>query len=441
MASLPRPESAAARAWRIVLYVVAVTVPTAAALAGEGSDLRPSLDLLGRCAPILAFGIVAVQLVLAARWLWVERPFGLDRVYRFHRAMGVVAAALLLSHPVLLALGGHGMELLTDLDAPWFIWVGKATLLATATMVLVALYRRFLRIEFEGWRRAHRTVAVLILIGGVVHAFNAGGDVQTALPRLVLLVYAVGALAAVAHAKASARRVYTVQSVSREAHNTWTVALKPPEGAPPPQYLPGQFHFVTFRAGRGLPREEHPFTISSDPAQPESVSSTIKASGDFTCRIGEIESGDLAAVSPPYGRFSYLLHPEETRLVFIAAGIGITPLMSMIRHMRSTGAECEVLLLYGNRAEEDIIFGEELAAIAAADPSRLRVVHILSRPSAAWTGETGRVDREKIKRLCGDVAGKGFYVCGPTEMMRAVIRALRKLGVPASRIHYEYFAL
>jgi ferredoxin-NADP reductase len=319
--------------------------------------------------------------------------------------------------------------------------VGKAALLVTALMVLAALYRKSLRIEFEMWRRAHRTVGALILLGAVVHALSAGSDVQTPLPRLVFLVYAVGAFVAAGHAKVSARRVYTVQSVSREAHNAWTVAVKPPEGVLPPQYLPGQFHFVTFRAGRGVPREEHPFTLSSDPAQPGLVSSTIKASGDFTRRIGEIEPGDVAALSPPYGRFSYVLHPEETRLVFIAAGIGITPLMSMIRHMRSTGAEREVLLLYGNRAEEDIIFREELAEIEAADASRLRVVHILSRPSAAWVGETGRVDRGRVERLCGDVAGKGFYVCGPAQMMRAVIRALRELGVPASRIHYEYFAL
>jgi ferredoxin-NADP reductase len=146
-------------------------------------------------------------------------------------------------------------------------------------------------------------------------------------------------------------------------------------------------------------------------------------------------------LSPPYGRFSYVLNPAETDLVFIAGGIGITPLMSMIRHMHTAGAERDVLLIYGNRTEEDIVFRRELADIAASGKPRLRAVHVLSRPSSAWDGETGRIDREMIARLCGEVTSKGFYVCGPRGMMRDVIRALRDLGVPRSRIHYEHFDL
>ena len=66
---------------------------------------------------------------------------------------------------------------------------------------------------------------------------------------------------------------------------------------------------------------------------------------------------------------------------------------------------------------------------------------MFSRAGDSWTGESGQIGRETIERFGGDLTQKAFYVCGPAPMMRAVIGALRQLGVPRSRIHYEYFSL
>ena len=84
--------------------------------------------------------------------------------------------------------------------------------------------------------------------------------------------------------------------------------------------------------------EEHHFTIASSPLDRTSHTSTIKASGDFTASIGQTKPGDLAVIQAPFGRFSTVLHPEVQDWVFIAGGIGITPLMSNLqvhaRHAR-----------------------------------------------------------------------------------------------------------
>ncbi len=440
MARLPRAATALDRACRLAVYIVGVTTPLGLAIAAHGG-VSPSPYALGQCAALLALGVLAGQLVVASRWPWMERPFGLDRVLRFHRLMGAVAVGLLLAHPLLLAGGGGGLGLLTDLSAPWYIWVGKGTLVLGWAMVVAALCRLTLRIEFEAWRRMHAFVGPLLLLGALVHAFAVGAHLQTLAARAGLAGYAVVAVGFVLVARRACRRPYAVQAVREEAPNVWTVALAPASSRPAEPYLSGQFHFLTFAPGRGLPREEHPFTISSEPTCRDALASTIKASGDFTSRLSALRRGDPAFVSTPYGRFSYVLHPDETRLVFIAAGIGITPLMSMIRHMRASGADREVLLLYGNRNEEGTVFRRELAEIEAGGPPRLRIVHVLSRPDAGWEGETGRLDAERLGRLCGDVAGRGFYVCGPPGMMRETLRALRGLGVPRSRLHYEYFAL
>ena len=165
--------------------------------------------------------------------------------------------------------------------------------------------------------------------------------------------------------------------------------------------MPGQFQFVTFLASEGLPAEEHHFTIASSPALAGSHTSTIKASGDFTAQIDKVKPGDPVAIEAPFGRFSHVFYPESQDLVFIAGGIGITPLMSNLRHMRDTGTRRRVLLLYVNRGEADIVFKEELDHMAGKEAPQLEIVHVLTQPGSNGQGESGRLDREKLSRLCG----------------------------------------
>ena len=433
-----------ARALRVAAYVLLAALPLSVSLLVRLRSLEFSLTEAGKAAAMLGFGIVAMQFVLAARLIWPERPFGLDRVYRFHRGMALVAALLLLSHPVLLAFGDHGTELLTDLRAPWYIWAGKLALLAALGMGPVAVWRGAFRLAFDRWRLLHGFAAAVVLVGGMGHALNAAHDLEDRTIRAGL--FAVAAIGILAYGRyrqsptvSGGPPNYRVEAVERETPSTWTVSLRRLPKARHEAGLPGQFRFVALDIP-GVGDEDHPFTAASDPPQGP-LCFTVKESGDFTRHVGRVEPGGRACVSPAFGRFSYVLHPDEGSLVLIAAGIGITPLMSMVRHMRSTGADRDVLLLYGNRTEEDIVFRQELAEIEAGGVPRLRVIHILSRPPESWWGEMGRVDREKIERLCGDIAGKAFYVCGPPSMMRDTLRALRSLGVARSRLHYEYFGL
>ena len=141
-----------------------------------------------------------------------------------------------------------------------------------------------------------------------------------------------------------------------------------------------------------------------------------------------------------FGRFSYLLHPEERDLVFLAGGIGITPLMSMLRHMRDMMDTRSVLLLYANRNEDQIVFQKELSEIEAGGRPDLKVMHVLSRPGEAWQGETGHIDREMIVDHCGELEGKVFYVCGPPAMRESVVTGLLELGVPDRAVRLEIFS-
>ncbi len=236
--------------------------------------------------------------------------------------------------------------------------------------------------------------------------------------------------------------LYRIKEVKQETDKVWTIKFEPPPGEKRFGFLPGQFQFITLFRGRGLPVEEHHFTISSSPTETGYHAATIKESGDFTATIGQTRVGDTALIQAPFGRFSYILHPRARDLVFIAGGIGITPLMSNLRHMRDTRAQRRVLLLYSNRAEADIVFREELALIEAGDRPEVKLVHVLSQPGEDWQGEKGHLDREKLGRLCGDRLGAStFFLCCPPPPTQSLVENLRELGVPYSRISYEYFSL
>jgi predicted ferric reductase len=374
--------------------------------------------------------------------------FGLDRIYRFHKAMAVAAGVLILLHPLLLALDMGDFSLLSSFQWPWPVLLGKFGALALIVIVLSSLLYRAIHLSYERWRGLHNLAAIVLLAAGFVHAWLSGRDLLLLVPLQVIFAFllAVG-VASYAAAKVigpARRRLFTVDGLRQETSNAWTLTLTPGPGSAPLRSLPGQFQFITMeRMRRGNCRpEEHPFTIASCGCGAQTHESTIKESGDFTRTIKEVQSGDRVRVQGPFGRFSYLLHPGEKDFVFIAGGIGITPFMSMLRHMRSTGSEDRVFLLYANRSREDIAFREELEAIAREAHPRLEVVHVLERPPADWGGEVGRVGPELIeRRLGGSIADRAFYVCGPPRMMESVLGSLRRLGVPRRRLHSERFAL
>ncbi len=430
---------------RIILYIFIVTLPVWLST-WLGKDAEGVVIDVGRNFALIGFMILALQFLLAARVKWIERAFGFDILIRFHKYIALTAACFLILHPILLALGGMGWKLLLGLDLTWYIWVGKAALILVIANVLVSFYQSRIGLKFEKWRLNHDFLAPAILVLIALHSWFAGDDLDIpAMQSLWIGVFIMAAMMFVNHRFIRPKRLrkqpYQVQEVRQETEDVWTVKLIPPKGKTIGDYLPGQFHFLTFFRDPVLPVEEHHWTISSSPSQKGFISSTIKAVGDFTSTIGQTKPGDSAAVQGPFGRFSYRLHPEESDLVFLAGGIGITPFMAMLRDMADRQEKHAVVLLYGNRNEEQILFRRELEQIEAGDWPKLKLVHILSRPGHGWTGETGHVDQQRIEKHCGrSLEGKIFYVCGPLKMAEGLIQNLRDMGVPDKRIRREIFS-
>ena len=428
----------------VVLYVAVLMLPLVmAALTGE-QESEPFLTVLGTSAALVAITILAMQMVLAGRLKAVCEHYGLDMVLRFHKSVAVLSLGLLIAHPILLSLAHGNWNLITSFDLPWYIWFGKIALVLLVIQAITSLWQKQL-LDFQVWRVVHNQAPVILLLV-FTHSWVVGEDVEAtpmrilwvALLGVALVVYSLHKFVWPAMRKS---RLWEVASVQQEARDVWTLEFEPPGSEDSFDYAPGQFNFVTlYRDDDRYDGEEHHFTISSSPTSGPTHTTTIKNSGDFTSTIGATRPGDRAMIEGPYGRFSYTLNAPDDRYLFIAGGIGITPIMSMLRHMRDTAADVDVTLIYGSKTQDDIVFRAEMDEIADGAAPRLKVVHVLSEEE--WDNPTGRVDRELIVDEAGsDLSDYSIYICGPVPMMDKMIELVLELGAREDRLYSERFWL
>jgi predicted ferric reductase len=435
--------------WRIILYMLIILSPLLVVTYLHPAALHKNGTIyeIGKNFGLTAFMILMFQPLLAGRFKWIETPFGMDILVRFHKYMAIFAVCLLVLHPVLLAGGGIGWKLLIGIDLPWYIWVGKITLVLLLANVVLSLFQKPFGIKFEKWRCCHDILAPLIFVLAFFHSWFAGQNLRNPpleclWPVIIIIVLSLFFYHRIIRPVNLACKPYRVLNIKQETEDVWTITLVPPLGTKKVyDYLPGQFHFITFHRNRNLPEEEHHWTISSSPTELGIISSTIKSLGDFTSTIGKTRTGDTATVHGPFGRFSYMNHPHEQDLVFIAGGIGVTPLRSMLRHMHDTDSKKSVLFIYANSDEKNIVFRKELHEIANGNYPYLKLIHVLENPPENWSGESGLIDHDKLERLCKNkLKNAAFYVCGPPGLVEAVILNLKNLGVPDKRIHLEIFS-
>ncbi len=158
----------------------------------------------------------------------------------------------------------------------------------------------------------------------------------------------------------------------------------------------------------------------------------------------ELRDGDTLEVMAPIGEFGHQPSaPTSGSYVALAAGSGITPVLSIIAAVLEVEAASRVTLVYGNRASSTIMFLEELEGLKNRFPERFQVVHVLSRESHEVPLFEGRVDGDKLRQLARsllDVAAvDAWFLCGPLDMVEDLRGALAELGVPEAKLHSELF--
>ncbi|HQR53734.1 MAG TPA: ferric reductase-like transmembrane domain-containing protein [Burkholderiales bacterium] len=427
----------------VTVYLLFVLAPLFALLFGPLPPARDFWTEFSVAIGYVGLAIMGLQFGLTARFRYVTDPWGEDVIYHFHRRISLVAVALVIAHPIILfVVRPELLALLNSFQAPWRARFAALSTYSLIALVVMAFWRQRLNIRYETWHLTHIALAVVAVAAGIAHMVGWSFYLDAPWKRALwigLTLFWIGLLVYVRLVKPlfMLRRPYRVAEVRRERGDTCTLVMRP-EGHGGFRFAPGQFGWLTLWASP-FRITGHPFSFSSSAAVDDGrVEMTIRNLGDFTARIPTVGVGQRVYLDGPYGAFTIDRNPADMH-VLIAGGVGITPMMSILRTLADRGDRRPVTLLYGSKDWESITFREELDALAQR--LDLTVVHVLAQPPDDWTGETGFIDAALFKRhLPAPYAEHEYFICGPNPMMDAIERALGELGVPLAKYHSERYS-
>lgn len=402
-----------------------------------------SLLAIGRLAGLLGTVVLLVQFILISRAPWIERIFGFDRLTRIHRTNGVVAFVLITSHIPLVTAGTAGLsgvtvpeQYRTFLFAYDYIWLAVIAygILVLTILVSIAAARKWL--SYQRWYYLHLLnygIAFLALF----HQVNIGTTLNTSTGFLyfwyALYVFVFVNLAVYRFLSPTynfAKYRFKVDRLEEEASGTYSIYVTGKE-IDRFMFEAGQFAKWRFMQ-KGFWKEEHPFTFSAE-ANGRYLRLTPKAVGDYTARISNLKPGTPVVVSGPFGRLT-LKRAKRRELLFIAGGIGVTPLRAMLATITNHN---DAVLVYAARKKTDIAFKNEIDHLAKQ--KNIKVAYVLSDEKAPGY-EYGRLDADKLRNLSPDFNQRDVFLVGPPPMMDALEKMLTDEGVPPGHIYTERYS-
>ena len=430
----------------IGVYLTVTLLPLGLSWLG-GRPPRSLWDELASGAGMLAFAIILVEFFLSGRFRAVSGGIGMDVTMRFHQLLARAGLALALAHPFFYRAPSKPpfpwdvSRQLTITDDFGAVSSGVAAWLLLTPLVLLAIGREQLGWRYETWRLLHGLGAALVAGLTLHHALSAGRYSQDE-PLVIfwsaLFAVALASLLYIYIVKPLMKLAspWSVESIRRLAEGTWEVTIHPARRREF-RYRAGQF--VWLKLGRhAASLAENPFSISSAPADGARLSFVIKELGDFTRTIGGIPKGTRAYVDGPHGGL-LVEGRTEPGIALIAGGVGVAPILSILRQLVHDGDPRPTTVVYGNRIEDQIVCRDELEGLAAA--GRIDLTLALYEPPENWPGHRGKCDAALIRHLfCDPEKCDWLYVlCGPPAMLDVVESALLELGVPLRQIISERF--
>ncbi|MEP6516148.1 ferredoxin reductase family protein [Microcoleus vaginatus] len=392
----------------------------------------------------IGLAMMALQFILTARVNRIETSYGIDILLQFHRYTSLVAFFMVLVHPVILFIAQpETLQLLNFPQAPWRARMAVLGTLAFLAMVVTTIWRKPLKIPYEPWRASHTILAVVAVGFGFAHALAVGNYLGLfwkavlwggiILVSLWLIVYV-----RLVKPWLMTQKPYVVEEVLPQRGDVWTLALRPlgHEGF---TFEPGQFAWLTLNI-TPLSMREHPFSMSSCADRADRIEFGIKAIGDFTKGIKDVQPGTRAYLDGPYGVFTTERYWDSAGFVLIAGGVGITPIFSILLTAAQRKDDRPFLLIYAASSWDDLTYQEELDALK--EKLDLSIVYVLRKVHDDWAGDTGYVDQALLEKYIPLHRGsRHYFVCAAPVMMDAVERALFELNVPVTNVHMEHFDL
>jgi ferredoxin-NADP reductase len=357
---------------------------------------------------------------------------------------------------------GNLRDVLSEIAMRRYLLVGIVGLLAMVPLAVTSTNRMIQRLGPKRWKLLHR-LAYLAAMAGALHYYMLV-KADTTYPIIfatvfgVLFAYRLGAHYVQLRVDSHRLRHPPPQPVESalpgkrwegelrlakvfvETPEVRTFRLIAPSGTTLPfQHRPGQF--LTLRLnldGRDVRRS---YTIASSPTRTAYCELTIKREeqGFVSRHLHDVvREGATFNVSAPAGKFTFT-GAEAEHIVMIAGGVGITPLMAKIRYLTDIAWPGKIQLVYSVKTERDIIFRSELEELQRRFDNLKVDVTLTQEASVDWTGKRGRLSAAMLLSIVPDIARSRVHLCGPTEMVEPLKKALRELGVADGEIKSESF--
>ena len=394
---------------------------------------------------LLSITFMSLAMLLATRPAWLEKPLGgLDRVYRLHKWVGILAIGFGASHWLIKQSGGliksligtagrlpkikySGMlEVLRELAAD----MGEPALYIALAMLVITLWRRF---PYHIWRHLHRIMPVLYLMLAL-HASLLAPPAYWSQPvglllAAVLSIGVVSSIVVLAGLIGRRRQVNgSALAVKREGDVTELTCHLEEQWN---NHRAGQFAFVTFDWVEGA----HPFTIASADRGNRTITFYIKALGNFTQNLAQrVRTGQKVKIEGPYGRFQLERHNPDSHQIWVAGGIGVTPFLAWLESLQARPADArDADFHYCTQDREKDPFVGRLKALCAALPGIRLQVHSAKHGDLLTAGS--------LKLAGGQRNKTEVWFCGPSGFADALKRGLKASWNGRLRFHQEAFEL
>jgi predicted ferric reductase len=418
-------------------------------------DVPETLKTFGKITALVGFVLYAINLLLAVRKQWLENFFnGLNRVYIAHHITGGIALSFLLFHPLLLAAQYVNFSSLSslryaadyllpdtfnsmdELAAIQEVVAFDSGIIALIGMVVLLVLTFFVKLPYRLWLFTHRFLGVAFLFAGF-HVLFINSDVADS---LVLTIYmaswtAIGLGAFIYRSLLGniviRRSRYEVKGAALLEKDVIGMYLEPIGRAV--NYVSGQFVYIRFKGCEkdGISDETHPFSIAANPGA-KGIVLYVKALGDYTSALKNLQSGSIAEIEGAFGKFSYTNFGDSPQ-IWIAGGIGITPFIGMARDLTERAPAVD--LYYSVQTRRELIEQEVLSQYMPAVHPNFRYFPYVFEETNEF------LSASFIHEQSGDFLGKEIFICGPPAMMKSMRLQLRRMGVKNSKIHTEEFSM
>lgn len=422
---------------------------------------RGQLGLNGVNFAIHTTGLLGLIFLLLSLTITPARKLtGYNRLVLLRRTLGLYGFFYLCVHFAIFFVFDRAADLgdtIHEVLTRRYLQIGTASLALLLPLALTSVDAAISWLGAKRWKAIHRLTYAAAVLGALHYCLLVKADLRQPLVFAAVLAallafravqYGIDARATRARRRQLARAPtprfwsgeLTISRIVLETPDVRTFRLTAVGGGELPfLHRPGQY--LTLMLTIGGERVNRSYTIASSPTQRSYCELTVKRNpmGHVSRYLHDtLREGLTLKLAAPAGRFVFT-GVESDAVLLLAGGVGVTPLMAMVRYLTDSAWTGQIFLIFSTKQRLDVIFAAELERLQQRFPNLHVCVTLSGVEEAAWTGERGRISRALIERFVPGVAQLPAYLCGPESMMAEARRLLLEIGVPDAQIKTEAF--